>query len=160
VAALYFSPVSSVQIANRIRLDESDFANKRYDLEVGGSYGIVSSSVIYSNIAADPQQGIDVNREEIQGLAKLRFFDNWSVWAGGRYEISGTPETAATPSHSPQWISNSFGFGYQNECVTLAIGYERRYQRDYDLEPDERITFQFSLRTLTEGKFSQSISDQ
>ncbi len=157
VAALYFSPISSIEISNRIRLDESDFDSRRYDLEVAGSYGAITSSVIYSNIASDPQQGIEDDREEIQGLAKLRLDENWSVWAGGRYEISGTPETSNSTLHSPQWISNSFGFGYQNECVTIAIAYQRRYVRDYDLEPDERITFKFSLRTLTEGQFSQSI---
>jgi LPS-assembly protein len=158
VAALYFSPISTLQVANRIRLDESDFANKRYDLEVAGTYGAVTSSVIFSDIAADPQQGIVEDRQEIQGLATVHINDKWSVWAGGRYEISGTPPTTVSDSHSPQWISNSFGFGYENECVTFAIGYQRQYARDLDLEPDQRITFKFALRTLTEGKFSQSLN--
>ncbi len=160
VASLYFSPISSLQIVNRIRLDESDFDNKRYDLEVSGGYGAVSSSVIYSNIAADPEQGFIVDREEIQGVAKLKIDENWSVWAGGRYEISGTPPSSPQPNHSPQWISNSFGFGYENECVTIAVAYQRQYARDLDQEPDERITFRFALRSLTEGKFSQSIGNR
>lgn len=159
VAALYFSPISSLQIVNRIRLDESNFDNKRYDLEVSGGYGAISSSLVYSNIAPDPQQGFSERREEIQGLAKVKLDANWSVWAGGRYELSGTPDTSQYPNHSPQWISNTFGFGYENECVTLAIAYSRQYARDLDLEPDERIMFKFALRTLTEGQFSQSLSN-
>lgn len=157
VAALYFSPISSLQIVNRIRLDEADFASKRYDLEVSGSYGPLTTSIIYSNIAADLQQGIDENREEIQGIARLQIDENWKIWAGGRYEISGTSARTFGEPEAPQWISNTFGFGYENECVTLALAYERRYVRDVDQEPDERIMFKFALRTLTEGSFKQSI---
>jgi len=158
VASLYFSPTSSFQIANRIRLDEDDFESRRYDLEMSGGLGPLYSSVIYSQIAADPEQGIDDDREEIQGLAKVRFDENWSVWAGGRYELSGSTSSSSTSDSSSQWISNTFGFGYENECVTFAISYQRLYDRnDIDVEPDERITFRFSLRTLTEGKYTQSI---
>ncbi|MEJ8573366.1 LPS-assembly protein LptD [Microbaculum marinum] len=159
VAALYFSPISSLQIVNRIRLDEDDFDPRRYDFEVSGGYGPVRTAVIYSNIAADPQQGIDENREEIQGQAKLRLDENWSVWGGGRYELSGVSKNTFAQAESPQWISNSFGFGYENECISIGIAYERQYQRDQDTLPDERIMFKFSLRTLTEGTFRQSISE-
>lgn len=161
VTAVYFSPISSLQVVNRLRLDEDDLETKRYDLEVAGVVGQLQSNIIYSNIAADPQQGIADDREEIQGIGTLRLNENWKIWAGGRYEISGSqslPITANRTQTSPQWISTSFGFGYENECVTLAIGYERQYVRDQELLPDERIVFQFSLRTLTEGRFRHTIA--
>lgn len=157
VTAVYFSPISSLQIVNRLRLDDEDLTTKRYDLEVAGVVGMLQSSVIYSNIAADPQQGIIDDREEIQGLGTLRLNPNWKIWAGGRYEISGS-QSSNRAQTSPQWISTSFGFGYEDECVTLAIGYERQYIRDQELLPDERIMFQFALRTLTEGRFRHTVA--
>lgn len=157
VTALYFSPISSLQIVNRLRLDDADLSTKRYDLEVAGVVGMLQSSLIYSNIAADPQQGILDDREEIQGLGTLRINPNWKVWAGGRYEISGS-QSSGSDRTSPQWISTSFGFGYEDECVTIAIGYERQYVRDQELLPDERIMFQFALRTLTEGRFRTTVA--
>ena len=159
VAAVYFSPISSIQIANRLRLDETDFDAKRYDFELAGTFGPLKSSVIYSNIAADPQQGIEDNREEIQGRANLRLDENWNIWGAARYELSGASKSTIGQPKSPQWISNSFGFGYENECVSIGIGYQRIYQRDQDTLPDERLMFSFSLRTLTEGQFRHTISE-
>jgi len=158
VGALYFNPLPSVQIANRMRLDEDDFALQRYDLELNGRYGIASSSIIYSNIAADPQQGIDEDRQEIQGRARLRLNENWSVWGAGRYEISGVSRSTIDNPQSPQWISNSFGFGYHNECISLSVDYRRTYARDEDTIPDERITFRFSLRTLVDGQYRHDVN--
>lgn len=159
VAALYFSPTPSIQIANRLRLDEEDFDAKRYDFELSGALGPVKSSVIYSHIDAEPDQGIDENRQEIQGRANLKLNENWNIWGAARYELSGASQSTIDQPKSPQWISNSFGFGYQNECVSIGIGYQRTYQRDQDTLPDERIMFSFSLRTLTEGKYKHTLNE-
>ncbi len=151
VAAAYVSPFESIEFASRVRLDESDFDLKRHDLQVRGTTGPLTASLTYSDIAAEPAANIDYDRSEILGSGTLRLDENWRVFGSGRLELEG-------PSEGSQWISHSFGFGYIDECIALAIAYERTYVRDGDIEPDERITFRVNLRTVAQSEASVSLA--
>lgn len=153
VASAYVSPIPNVEVASRMRFDESDFSLMRHDLETRGRFGPVRARVTYSDISADPAAGFDYDRRELRATSSLQLDENWRVFGSGRIELDG-------PEPGSQWISNSLGLGYADECIAFALSYERRHVRDGDLEPDERITFRLNLRTLTEGEVTTSISDR
>ncbi len=67
--------------------------------------------------------------------------------------------TIADQYGAPQWISQSLGIGYENECVAFALQYDRTFVRDGNTEPDERVTFSLKLRTVTEASFSTSLNN-
>ncbi|ESR27226.1 Outer membrane protein Imp, required for envelope biogenesis [Lutibaculum baratangense AMV1] len=149
VAAAYVSPIDSLEIGSRVRLDEDDFQVMRQDFQVRGTVGPVSGIGIYTSISADPTRNVLYDRREVQGLGSLQLNDEWKVFGGARYELEG-------PNDS-QWIAQSIGIGYEDECIAFAIQYEQTFVRDGNIEPDERITFSLSLRTLTETRLSASL---
>lgn len=154
VAAAFFSPTSNLELSGRLRIDERDQSIRRQDLEAAAGFGVISASARYSEIGQDPDLGIDYERRELLGRATVNLTDNWRVFGSGRVELSGPNSSGA------QWISNSVGLGYADECISLAIAYERRYVRDGDLEPDQRITFRFNIRTITEGQVQTDLGSR
>lgn len=150
VASVRFEPVSNLQLATRVRLDEADMSLRRQDIVAQGSYGSLTARATYSEIGADPDFGIDFHRREIQGTASIKLDENWRVFGGGRIELEG-------PEEGSQWISNRVGIGYSDECIVVSLAYERRYVRTGDLEPDERVVFRFNLRTVAEGEIGATV---
>jgi LPS-assembly protein len=152
VAGAYVSPTENLEISSRLRFDERNFSVRRHDLEARGALGPLEARLTYSDISAEPAAGINFDRRELLGAATLRLDENWRTFGAARIELDG-------PGTGTQWISNSFGFGYIDDCIALAIAYERRYVRDGDIEPDQRITVRFNLRTLTEGETAATLGD-
>lgn len=148
VAATYYDVTNRVTLATRFRLDEDNFKLQRHEL--GASYNgeSVTATLTYANISPVPQIGYTSRREEVRAAGKLLLTHGWSVFGHARYDLTGT-----------QWVSNSLGIGYDNDCFGIALTYDRQYVRDGDILPDETIYLRFTFRTLGEQEFGTSINE-
>ncbi len=143
VAGAYLDFASNLQLVSQVRIDQDDLDVKRHDLQLSGQYGPVSASANYVNARAQPALGFDTDREEIIGAAAIRLANHWTLFGDMRYDIE-----------SEDFIRNSIGLGYSDECFILSVSYIETNIEDKDIKPDQTIMVRYNLLHLgqTEGK--------
>ncbi|WP_295811696.1 LPS-assembly protein LptD [uncultured Nitratireductor sp.] len=118
------------------RFDEKSFDLRRTDLKTAATFGGLTTSLQYAYIEAQPLYGFDDDRQEITGVAKVRFDENWSGFASGTYDIE-----------SQTVVRNDYGFSYGDECFIYSMTYSRSKNRDTQ-ESSQSFGFRISLRTI------------
>ncbi|MCR4269194.1 LPS-assembly protein LptD [Nitratireductor sp. ZSWI3] len=127
------------------RLDEKTLELRRTDLKTAATLGNVTASLQYAYIQAQPTYGFATDRQEVTGLTKVKFNENWSGFASGTYDLQ--EETL---------VKNAYGFAYGDECFIYSMTYTRSQNRDTK-ETDHSFGFTISLRTI--GDFGSSTGD-
>ncbi len=127
------------------RFDEETFDVRRTDLKTAATVGAVTGSLQYAYIEAQPLYGFNDVRQEVTGVAKIKFDENWSGFASGTYDIES--ETV---------VKNDYGFSYGDECFIYSMTYSRSENR-VTKETDHSFGFRVSLRTI--GDFGTSSGD-
>ena len=143
VAGVYIRPMANFGLVAQARFDEEDFTIRRTDLAANANLGPLDSSIVYVNLDAQPELGIDNDSEEIQGQGTLRLLDNWYLVGSMRYDIEGS-----------QRISDAIGIKYADDCFALTVSYEESFIRDRDIEPNSTVRVQFQFKHL--GAFDVS----
>lgn len=124
------------------RFDEKTFDIRRTDLKTAATFGQLTTSLQYAYIEAQPLYGFEDDRQEVTGVAKVRFDENWSGFASGTYDIE-----------SQTLVKNNYGFSYGDECFIYSMTYSRSKNRDTQ-EVSQSFGFRISLRTI--GDFGTS----
>ncbi len=124
-----------IDLTHRIDIDRADGSVRRNEVYLTGIFGRSSLQVSYLRLAAQPSQGLSA-REEINAQATIGLFDHWEVFAAGRRDLLGG-----------QMLDDEFGFGYEDECLGIALAYRRRYTTDRDLPRSTAVLLRFSLKT-------------
>ncbi len=127
------------------RFDEKTFDIRRTDLKTAATFGQLTTSLQYAYIEAQPLYGFEDDRQEVTGVAKVRFDENWSGFASGTYDIE-----------SQTLVKNDYGFSYGDECFIYSMTYSRSKNRDTQ-EVSQSFGFRISLRTI--GDFGTSSGD-
>ncbi|MDE3114014.1 MAG: LPS-assembly protein LptD [Pseudomonadota bacterium] len=114
-------------LTHRVDLDVGDGTVRRNEVYLDGTYHRSNLAVSYVQLS---QQAAMQNspREEINGEATIGVLDHWAVYAAARRDLVGH-----------QMLSSEFGIGWENDCLGLAIAYQRRYTRDRDLPPSTSV---------------------
>lgn len=123
-------------LTHRVDIDETDGSVNRNEVYFDGTYGRSSVEISYVRL---PQQAVTlglVSREEINGQATVGFLDHWLAFAGARRDLQAS-----------QMIDTEYGLGYQDECLGLALSYQRKYTRDRDVLPSSTFLLRFNLKT-------------
>ena len=94
----------------------------------------VSPSSSTANNANHSNQPRD---QEILGKGTLTLTDTWALLGAIRYDL----ENAKT-------ISDGVGLQYEDDCLTLAVTYEQSNIQDQDIQPDQRVMVNLSLKYL------------
>lgn len=148
VGGLYFEPIENVTLIGQARFDENDFDVQRTDLYALLSYGPFSGSLNYANLKAQPSLGIDTDRQEFITSATLQIVENWSVFGSLRYDLE-----------AEQYINNSVGVQYADECFLLAVSYNESFIRDRDIDPNKSVMVRFHLKHIGGGSFGSNVDD-
>ena len=141
VSGIYIEPNELLTFIAQQRFDDDNFETKRTDLFAKLDYGPFNAAVNYANIDAQPSLGYDEDREEILGAGSVQITDRWSIFGAARYDIEGS-----------QFISDSIGAKYSDECFLISLTYQETFIRDKDLEPGESIMLRVEFKHL--GGFS------
>ncbi len=141
VAMASISNVTGFTLSTSTRIDPSDFKLNRADTSLSYSGGNLTTSLVYSHIAAQPEYGLVNQGREIQTSASYKLDDNWNINGSLIYDINSNFLT-----------QNSVGFGYGDECTTFALTYTTTYDPKNKSASDWKIGGLLTFRTLGDIK--------
>jgi LPS-assembly protein len=147
VARVSYQPNRNYTLTSRFRFDQSTFAVNRFELESRTSFERWTFTALYGNYAAQPALGFLTRREGILGSATLKATANWNLTAALNYDIDAR-----------KVASTSFGVGYIDDCLALALSYSTSYTYSGNTAPDHRVMLQLSLRTLGGTSVTQPVT--
>jgi len=147
VARLAYQPNSTFTFSSQFRLNQNDFSLQRTEFQAAANFERWSTSVLYGHYAAQPALGFLTTREGVQGGVKLKVLPNWQIFGGAMYDLQGQVFSAA-----------SFGVGYVDDCIILAVNYAKQYAYNSNATYNDTIMFQLSLRTIGGNVVSQGVS--
>jgi LPS-assembly protein len=136
VGRIMVSPNKDYLAVYRFRLDDEDYKVRRNEVTLMGREGPVIAELGYAYFAADQTLTFQ-SREEVYAGSVVRLDDYWRVFGQVRRDLA-----------NDRSVSNRIGFGYEDECINVSLGYTQSFYRDRDLEPDRSIVLQLTLKTL------------
>ena len=128
---------SVFSFVTRYRFDQETFALRRFEAEASARFDRVTVSALYGNYDAQPLIGFLTRREGVVGAAYLKLTTNWAVNGSIRYDLD-----------AHKIASTSFGIGYIDDCLIMALNYTTNYIYSGNTTADQRILLQLTLRTL------------
>lgn len=135
VGRLAWAYSDNIDFGYRFRLDREDMELKRSEIQSRFHLDPLALNLNYVRIERDLYLQ---NSEEIRANSALRLNRNWTWTALARHDLSD----------NGGMIQAGTGLQFNNECVTIATGVNRRYIRDRDVEPNTSFTVQVFLKNL------------
>jgi LPS-assembly protein len=128
------------------RFDEKTLELRRADASISYNLPRVSGSLIYTNIAAQPEYGSKDQSEYLKTTNSVRINENWSV--------SGT---ATWDMNREELIRRGIGFTYADECTIFSVAYS---DEPASTDPNDwTVTARLTFRTLGEIGVGNSDDD-
>ncbi len=137
VAGLYVQPNEYFTFLSQARFDQEDFTIKRTDVNMAVNYGPFTTSVNYAHLEAQPDLGIQDDRQEVYAKTSIQLADHWSLYGSIRYDLD-----------TSERVSDSLGLKYADECFVLAVTYNETFVDDRDIDPDQTVFIRFELKHL------------
>ncbi|MDZ4791172.1 MAG: LPS-assembly protein LptD [Hyphomicrobiales bacterium] len=135
VTGFYVNTPQNLRFISQSRFDQKDLELQRQDIQVVASVGPLYGAASYVDAKAQPELGFNDDREEFSGLAALRLSEFWTLFADVRYDIA-----------DDQFIRDSVGIRYADECFVLSVTYAQQFIEDGDIKPDESVLVRFELK--------------
>ncbi len=150
VGRIYVQPTRTTSISMKYRLDERTFRPQRFDLEGRFTYDRITSAVLYTYLAEQPNLGIFKDTHAILGGAQIKLQENWSISGAVRYNITQSKIDAT-----------SFGLTYLDDCFALAMNYISDYSQQLNGtgSPNHKVLLRLSLRTIGETGFNTNVDN-
>lgn len=148
IARFTLDTANDLRLDAFVRFDEDDFEINRSEITASGERGFLAGSIGYAYFGAQPNLGIDEDREEIRATASLQINENWRAFGSVRYDL-----------HNSGAVSDSIGIAYDDECFGLSLTYSETHDRYTDLDSDQRIYLKVNLKTIGGGKISRDFND-
>lgn len=137
VGSLYFDSQYGVKLGTQARFDKDDFAINWLQAQASAIYGPVVSSLAYAFLDAQPDVGIDEQREELLGSASLRLQENWRVFGSMRYDLENS-----------NIVQDGVGLGYDDEGFSFSVSYSEDRSRNDGETVNKTLFFRLGLRTI------------
>lgn len=135
VTGFYVNTPQNLRFISQSRFDQKDLELKRQDVQVVAALGPLYGAASYVDAKAQPTLGFDEDREEFSGLAAVRLSEFWTLFADVRYDLA-----------EDQFIRDSVGIRYADECFVLSVTYAQQFIEDGDIKPDESVLVRFELK--------------
>ena len=112
----YIDYMNRFRLLAQIRINDQDFAVSSQNYSLQTKLGFFEGALSYISVAPQPELGFPTGRDEIAGFAAVKLNDEWTVFGDLRYDIE-----------QDQWIRNSAGIQYADECFIVAVTYQQTY---------------------------------
>lgn len=141
VGRIAYSYNQVFDVAYQFRLDNKELTSNRNFIHTGINYNRVSFNMDYlsSHETFDNITGTSAKRELMAAGTKVQLDDRWAIAGTGNRDL----EEGA-------WRSTRGDLIYDGDCVTLTFTLNRDFTRDRDIEPNTSVSFQVSLKNLTD----------
>ncbi len=147
VARVSYQPDRTYTFTTRARLDQDNFALRRFETEAKASFDRWNVGLLYGHYDRQPELGFIEARDGILGSTSFKINANWVLNGAARYDL-----------HYNKVAQTQFGIGYIDDCLIAALNYIANYTYSGNPTADHRIMLQLSLRTLGGTSFSQTVS--
>lgn len=137
VTGVYLDFPQHIRIMAQTRFDQETFEINREDVSVVTSYGPLTASVGYVFAKNPLLPGLAYDRSEIISAASLQLSEKWSVFGNVRYDIG-----------DEQFLTDSVGVKYSDDCYALSVTYAENYIQDMDIHPSKTVLVRFNLKGL------------
>jgi LPS-assembly protein len=149
VAGVYVSPFRGLSVMSQARFDESNWALRRNDSSVNGSYGPLFGSLAYTYTNYDPLIGIPMIEQDVLSSVGLKLTNNWTVLGTLRYDLTDS-----------QPVQDVLQLKYADECFVLTASYTETFVTNtaLNLVPDRTIMLRFELKYLGSFNYNSSLN--
>jgi len=144
----YIDYLNMFRFVTQFRLSESDFTIARQDYSAQVKLGIFEGALSYVSVAAQPLLGFDTPREEVAGFAAVKLTDEWTVFGDARYNLELS-----------QFVRNSVGVQYADECFIYSVTYQQTFVEYQDLKPDTSVMVRIGIKGFGQQTVPSSIGD-
>ena len=145
VAGVTVSLPDKIEVAGRVRLDESTLSVRRAEAEATYSGLDFSGTARYAFIDAQPDVERLSPRHQVAAGGRLALNENWTVAANATYDIEA----------ESLWKTGA-SLSYADECFAYTLGYSENRR---NLDAIERsLQFNVSLRTIGDFGVSRSLT--
>lgn len=139
-----------VEFTHRFRLDSSNFAVRRneVDITIGGRRTYVSAAYIRLNrnvILEDLE-----DRQELRVSGRLALARYWTLFGSAIVDLTTRGDNPLSQSNGYRPVRHRVGIEYEDECFRFGLGWRRDYLGDRDFLPGN--SFQISIAFKTLGK--------
>ena len=132
----------------QLRINEQDFAFSSQNYSLQTKLGFFQGALSYVSVTAQPQLGFPTSRDEIAGFSAVKLNDEWTVFGDLRYDIELN-----------QWVRNSAGIQYADECFILSVTYQQTYISYLDIVPSTSVLVRVGIKGFGQQTTPSSIGD-
>lgn len=143
VSRVYFDTNTGFRLGARARFDNADFTVQRAEVQASGISGPVTASFTYAFLTAQPDLGIDDNREELQAASSVRLLTNWRLFGSMRFDMQNN-----------NLVRDAFGLGYDDEGFSMSLAFAEDRSRNNGNTTDQTVFLRVGLRTLGDTQVS------
>jgi LPS-assembly protein len=149
VAGVYVSPLRNFSLVAQGRFDENDWALRRQDTLLSGTFGPFTAQALYTYTHADPLLGFTKSQQEGTLTAGVKLTDNWTLLGQVRYDLDESRR-----------LQDTLGLRYADECFVLTGTFsETRYENAAQgIKPDKTFMLRFELKHLGAFNYKSDIT--
>ena len=144
----YVDYMNRFRFLTQFRLNEHDFAFSSQNYSFQTKLGFFQGALSYVAVAAQPLLGFPQSRDEIAGFSAVKLNDEWTVFGDLRYDIELS-----------QWVRNSAGIQYADECFILSVTYQQTYVQYLDIVPSTSVVVRVGIKGFGQQTAPSSIGD-
>ncbi len=144
----YLDYMNRFRFLAQFRFNEQDLALSYQSYSLQTKLGFFQGSLSYVSVLAQPELGFPNNRDEIASFAAVKLNDVWTVFGDLRYDIA-----------LDQWVRNSAGIQYADECFILSVTYQQTYTTYLDIVPATSVMVRVGIKGFGQQTTPSSIGD-
>lgn len=123
-------------LTHRIDFDQDTGTVQRNEVYLTGTYGRSSAQISYVQLAPSAVTlGLN-SREEVNAQFDVNLFKYWQVFAALQRDLI-----------AGEMINTEYGFGYEDDCLAIALAYRRKYTSQPSLPPSTAVLLRIGLKT-------------
>ncbi len=147
VLGTYVDYKNMFRASAQLRFNEKDFSLDDQKYSVQTRLGFLQAGVAFEAAPALPYFALP-SRQEVSGFGALKLTDEWSVYGDLRYDFE-----------AGQFIRDSVGVQYTNECVIYSLSYQQTNVTFQDIKPDTSVVFNIGFKGFGQQTIPTSIYD-
>ncbi len=144
----YLDYMNRFRFLAQLRFDEQNFGLSSQSYSLQTKLGFFQGALSYVSVQAQPEIGFPNSRDEIAGFAAVKLNDDWTVFGDLRYDIE-----------LDQWVRNSAGIQYADECFIFSVTYQQTYTSYLDLVPSTSVLVRVGIKGFGQQTAPSSIGD-
>lgn len=128
---------NGISLATNARFDEESWDLQRTDASMSYSNDRFQTSLIYSQIAAQPEYGFTEANDELSTSSSIKVSEYWTAFGSLAWDLD---ESALN--------SRSVGISYADECMVFTFAYTDEFDPENETASDWSIGARLTFRTL------------